>query len=322
VSVPTITSITPSSGLTIGLTPVKIVGTGFRAASATPPAAVEGTGVWQHTVSVTFNGVEADAVMVGSSTVIWVTVPEYFGSPSSIPDAVDVVVTNLDDDEVAIPGETVTETDGYTYTRQDYTAEGALLWVCDQILTYFRRHLLINTALTTDPEYTDDPASEIIAMGELPGIVLSGPAIADDPFRTNPHETEVEIETGVVTNEKPRRAVVLGFQLHLFARKKSEALNIQEAIEGIVSARGRLRILDQRGGSDKLNLQLKLVEGWTSSDDTTSHIRRASTALEVYGVKLRTAHGNETGPQVSPDQPVAWESDEDPITLEITQGVD
>jgi len=322
-AVPTITSISPNSGLTIGLTPVKIVGTGFREASSTPPAAVEGTGVWQQTVSVTFNGVEADAVMVGDSTTIWVTVPEYFGDVSSVPDTVDVVVTNLDDTGTAIPGETVTESDGYTYTRQDYTAEGALLWICDQLLTWFRRNLLVNTVLTTDPEYAETPADEVIALGELPGIVLVGPAVADDPLRQIPHEQDDnEVETDVYTNEKPRRAKILGFQLHVFSQRKSEALNLEEMVDGIVSARGRLRILDHRGGSDTLNLQMKLTETWAASDDTAAHIRRASNYLEIYGAKLRIAHGNETGPQVSPDQPVSWESDADPLTLELESGVD
>ena len=320
-SVPTITSITPSSGLTIGLTPVKIVGTGFRTAGSTPPDDVDGTGVWQQTVSVTFDGIEADAVMVGESTSLWVTVPEYFGSPLAVPDSVDVVVTNLDDNGDAITGETVTEADGYTYTRQDYTAIGILKWVTSQLLEYLARHLLINTVLTTDPEYADDAAAEVIALASLPAILLVGPAIADDPHRQDRHETDAEIETGLYTVEKPRRAVVLGFQIHMFSKRKTEAFNIQEAIDGIISSRGRLRILDQPGGSDTVDLQLKLVDGWSTSDDTTNSIRRASTSLEVYGVKLRTAHGNETGPQVSPDQPVAWESDDDPITLEITSGV-
>ena len=321
-SVPTITSISPSSGLTIGLSAVKIVGTNFRVAPSPPPAAHLGTGVWQQTVSVTFNGVAADGVMVCSDTLIYVATPEYFGEPSQVPAAVDVVVTNLDNDGNPIAGETVTETDGFTYKRQDLTAEGALKWVATQLVVWFQRHVLENTVRTTDDEYSDDPSDMVVALGALPGIVLSGPMVSDDPYRHDNQEHEIEIETGVTANELPRRAKILGFQVHGFGRVKGEGLNLNEAIDNAISARGRLRILDQRGGSDMVNLQLRLTDSWEASDDAATNVRRVTNALEVSGVKLRGAYGNETGPQVNPDQPVSFEfEDADEFTLEMENGV-
>jgi hypothetical protein len=324
-AVPTIISITPSSGLAIGLTPVKIVGTNFRPASSTPPAAVEGTGVWQQTVSVTFDGLEADSVMVLDATTIWVTVPEYLGNYENIPDAVDVVITNLDDTGTAIPGETVTETGGYTYKRQDITATGALTHTLAEIVNWFRRNVLEETVMTTDKEYADVPADGTIALAELPAIVLVGPVIADDPHRVDQHdhdhESQNETETNVFINEKPRKAKILGFTIHAFGRTKTEITNLTEALDDLISARGRIRILDQPGGSDRLNLQTKLVESWVASDDKENNSHQSSNTLEIYGVKLRIAHGTETGPLVSPDQPVAIKSDDDPLTLQIDNGV-
>lgn len=324
-AVPTITSITPATGLAIGLTPVKIVGTNFRAASYPPPASVDGSGEWQQTCSVTLDGIEADSVMVLDSETIWITVPEYLGDYSTIPAAVDVVITNLDDSGTPIGGETVTEAGGYTYTRQDLTAEGALSWVCDQVLQWFRRNILEATVMTTDTEYADAVADGVIALATIPAISLIGPTIDDDPYRQDrqdhDEDTQNETETNVFINEKPRSAKVMGWQLHVFGRTKTEAVNLLEAVEDIVTSRGRLRILDQRGGSDRLNLQMRLVESWASSDDKANNLHQASNALEISGVKLRIAHGAESGPQASPDQPIAIKSDEDPITLEPESGV-
>jgi len=258
--------------------------------------------------------------MVGDSSTIWVTVPEYLGDAA--PALVDVVVTNLDDDGDPITGETVTETDAYTYKRQSLVAEGALSWVHDNLLLWFRRNVLDNTVSTTDPEYSDDPAGGIIALGALPGVVLAGPTVVPDPLRENLHENDILTDTGLYIVEKPRRAKKLGYQVHAFGRTKAEILNLQEHIDGAVSARARLRMLDHRGGSDTLDLQIQIADSWSSSDDTTTHIRRAMNSLEVSGVRLRIAYGNETGPQASPDQPVVWESDDDPLTLEITSGVE
>lgn len=324
-AVPTIISITPSSGLAIGLTPVKIVGTNFRTASVPPPEAIEGTNIWQQTASVTFDGIEADSVMVLDSTTIWVTVPEYLGDYESIPADVDVIVTNLDDSGVAISGETVTESDGYTYKRQDITTTGALLHVTASLTEWFRRNILEETVVTTDTEYADSPSDGVIALASLPAIALAGPAIADDPYRQDRQDHDAdeqnETETNVFINEKPRNAKILGFTIHVFGRTKTEVLNLTEAIEDIITARGRLRILDQPGGSDRLNLQLKLVESWVSSDDRDNNSHQSTNTLEVSGVKLRIAHGTESGPQASPDQPVAIKSDDDPITLELESGV-
>jgi hypothetical protein len=323
-SVPTFTSISPASGLSIGLTGVKIVGTNFRPAPSPPPVGYTGTGS-QQTMSVTFNGVEADAVMVADSTTIWTATPEYFGDDADLPDTVDVVLTNLDDDGNPISGETVTEADAFTYKRQDMSkdTDGAIKWVSENLILWFRRHLIQNIAIMTDPEYADNPSAGVIALGELPAIVLVGPSIRHDPVRVDnvTHDIEISGESGISHREIPRRPVILGFQTNVYGRTKAEAMKISEAIEAAVGARQQLRMLDQRGGSDTITLQMMISEGSESFDDTTTHGRRVSSAVELHGVRLRGAYGNETGPQVSKDQPVTYESGDDAFTLEISNSV-
>lgn len=321
--IPTISAVSPASGLSVGLTLVKITGTNFRPAPSPPPAAYTGTGA-QQTVSVTFNGVEADAALVADSTEIWAVTPEYMGTESDLPDSVDIVITNLDDTGAAIGGETVTEVDGFTYKRQTLTAEGAVTWITDNLIGFFKRHVLLETVLTTDPEYADNPAGALTTLGELPAVVLVGPIVADDPTRHDDNTNELEIsgESGKSAVEKPRRAKTIGFAIHGFGRTKIEATNLQESIDGAVTARQRLRMLDSRGGSDTIDLQMLLTESWESSDDTATHIHRVSNALEIRGARLRGAYGYETGPQVTTDEPVVWLGESDPFTLEISEGVE
>lgn len=320
-AVPTITTITPDSGLAIGLSLLKIVGTGFRPAPSPPPATYTDASA-QQTVSITFDGVEADAALVADATTIWVVTPEYMGSETALPDAVDVVLTNLDNDGVAIAGETVTEVNGFTYKRQDLTAEGALTWICDNLIFFLQRHVLQETVLTTDPEYPDNPAAAVTALGQLPAIVLVGPIVRDDPTRHDDNANELDISGEAVAHavEIPRRPKIIGFGIHGFGRTKIEALNLQEAIDGAVTARQRLRMLDSRGGSDTIDLQIHLTDSWDPADDTATHIHRVSNTLEIHGARLRGTYGNQTGPQVNTDEPVVWLGDSDPFTLETITG--
>lgn len=86
VAAPTISSVTPSSGLEDGGTNITITGTGF-----------------QDTPTITIGGNSATAILFVSSVSLTCTVPAHVAG------AVNVVVTNPD-------GQAVTSTNGYTYT--------------------------------------------------------------------------------------------------------------------------------------------------------------------------------------------------------------
>jgi hypothetical protein len=274
-------------------------------------------------MSVTFDGVEADAIMVVDDTTIWAATPEYAGN--DLPEAVDVVLTNLDDDGAPIAGETVTEADAYTYKRQDLSraTDGAIHWVNENLILWFRRHLIENVAIMTDPEYSDNPSDGVIALGELPAIVLVGPSQRHDPVRVDniTHDIPIPGETGVSTREIPRRPVILSYVINVYGRTKAEATKLNEDVEAAVGARQQLRMLDQRGGSDTITLQMMISDASESFDDTATHGRRVSSAVELHGVRLRGGYGNETGPQASKDQPVTFVSGDDAFQLELTNSV-
>ncbi len=125
-STPTITSITPSSGLTTGSTSVTISGTQFA------------TGA-----TVTFNGASATGITVASSTDITATTP-----PGSVGPAT-VVVTNLD-------GGTVTSTTTYTYMAPTPTYTVTI----DKFLNGIAASTTSTTlAFPMDASWSDTPSS-------------------------------------------------------------------------------------------------------------------------------------------------------------------
>src|SRR3990167_7876709 len=135
-AIPTFTSITPATGPTGGRNLVTIVGTGFRTWPAPPalgpvppPPAFGPAPATAAPVRVTFDGEAALSVAVVSSTTLKVVAPPYRGNSEASPThpsdgspplplpATDVIITNVDDAGVAIPGEMVTAADAYLYAR-------------------------------------------------------------------------------------------------------------------------------------------------------------------------------------------------------------
>src|SRR3990167_10850073 len=107
-ALPTFSSITPNTGHAGGREMVRISGTNFRL-----PATVPHT---LPTVRVRFNGEDALRVDAVDVHLLEVLTPQYRGADLTLP-PVDLEITNLDDNGVAIPGETLTVADAFTYTR-------------------------------------------------------------------------------------------------------------------------------------------------------------------------------------------------------------
>jgi hypothetical protein len=321
-AVPTITDVSPDSGITSGLNLVKITGTNFN-----PPATLDPEtfpqGAEPYSVKVTVDGYDADSLYCISGDVCWVVMPEYLGLSGDLPKDVDVVLSNLDSDGNVVAGETVTATDAYTYKRQSVAddAEGALIWVTENLIDYMARHIVDNVALTTDPDYSDNPSAGIAALATLPGVVLVGPRISDDPMRKGQHPAETAISGDPISHyvEHPHEPKIMEFDIHAFGRTKKEALNLTELIDNTLRARPRLRILDYRGGSDTIDLTMYLSSPWDGVDAMSgSFSRRGSTTLRIEGVFLRTAHGVQPTPQVLPDQGIAFEAGDDAADITLT----
>jgi hypothetical protein len=185
-AVPTFTSITPTTGSAGGRNLTTIIGTNFRLPTdpgflntvASPPS-----------VKVEIDGVEATRVDVLSATELRVLMPPYRredADAAAVPlPKVDVLVRNVDDSGVLIPGEEVTSSNAYTYRRSNIRAPDATTanqtWrqVIREVVMSFQRQLLPNTAIFTNVDYGDDGAI-VVKDAVLPSITLVGPRPRED----------------------------------------------------------------------------------------------------------------------------------------------
>jgi len=178
-AVPTIISLDSTYGPAVGGYRVNITGTNFKI-----PTVVIGIPVVEDipTVQVTFNGVACETVKVLSTTEISVVPPWFRGSTRDANhqerdyhDAVDVVVTNLDASGVAIPGETATLSDGYSYERWRLgppQQTGAVVGVCEAWIERLRREVCKSVNLTYAATYTD-ATGIVVDTAELPSISMT-----------------------------------------------------------------------------------------------------------------------------------------------------
>lgn len=167
-AIPTITSITPNAGPSVGGHNVVIVGTGFKV-----PTIVLGNPSTSDvpTVSVTFDGQACSVMKVLSSTQLEVLPPWYrsttrAGTPPAEAEKifpVNVVVSNLLAGAV-IPGEIVTSVGGYSYTRWVLGppgTSGAIVGAVEAWVERLRREVCRTVAITRSAEYAEGTGVEV-----------------------------------------------------------------------------------------------------------------------------------------------------------------
>lgn len=165
---PTITSITPNAGVSGGGSLVTIIGTDFDV-----PAML---GDPLPTVTVTFDGISAIDIEVRSTTKIVCRVPASALGRTEASRAVDVVVENVD----AGPNQgSVTEVDGYTYSRPNLAARTHLAYTVAALVDKLSEQVLANTVHRTHLDYDDEPTDPRTAAAKLPVVILRGPILED-----------------------------------------------------------------------------------------------------------------------------------------------
>lgn len=181
-AVPTITSVTPSSGSTRGQNVVRIAGTNFRLPPAPPPTGPV-LSEQQKTVSVKFEGAESPWAYSASSSLILAKVPIWEGPYDiTFPAGLDVRVANLDDAGVEIPGENATLADGYHIARPDLAAQSYLQRTVREVIRLYRRHVLQNTHHTTSRDFSLTPAQQKTLRASGPMVQLMGPRLPINRF--------------------------------------------------------------------------------------------------------------------------------------------
>ncbi len=223
-AVPSIISIVPSIGSTIGSELIEVKGNDFQLPPAPPPTGV--VPVAAPTVEVTFGGVSATAVFVITPGRLLVQTPKHAEGD------VDVVVNNIDTDGDVIPGETVTEVDGFKFLFPNLAVEADLTALVRQVLQFFKTYLHPNVSLTVHTDYDSSTSDglNITEVAEFPHIVLIGPELVESRFYSLNENSVVSEVGGAFDIQRESRTVDAGFDVLLLSDNTQELLNLTHHI--------------------------------------------------------------------------------------------
>lgn len=233
-AVPTITSLSVTTGPTQGRTLVAITGTNFRAYPAIP--ATGRVPKPTPTVRILFGTEEATDVQTESTTKVWCL------APVSDPGLVSVTLTNIDAEGAAVAGETVVKANAYTYVRPYIRAQsngasadiyrGDLHRLVIKLVREWRRQVLDNTVLKKpNKDYARMPESERVKMATLPGAVLYGPRLSPNRFLTSSQYENTSIGGGQFKARRPVEGRDVAFSFSIVTDSQFEALNLIEVVD-------------------------------------------------------------------------------------------
>jgi len=214
-AVPALTSINPASGPSSGGDLVRLGGDGFASR-----------------VAVLFGGVPAEVLAIREEAGVWLADVR---TPAYAEGTVDVVLHNLDEDGVPVPGEEATLVDAYRFLRPRIVRESDLTRLVRTLLRELKRQVLANVSMTVSVDYDDTTIDgmNVVALSKLPSLALSGPRVVENRFfSTNePHEDVVPGAGGPeLMRRRPPYTVDLAFTLTVASDRTVELLNLMVAV--------------------------------------------------------------------------------------------
>lgn len=255
---------TPTEGPTGGRSLVEIYGDGFRLPPTPPttgPSAPPSAGVVVAdspvTVSVTFGGVPAVDVKVIRSNLLRVTSP-ISPLPITEPDwgagAVDVTITNLDDNGDPIPGESVTVAGGWTYRRPklDATNDSDLVRMVRKFIMDWKLQVLPETVFTTHTDWDRDTSTAYVEVAQMPALVVALTSLPENRFYSCNEGAEERVTDERVEQRRRVRTVDLQFDVIGITDNVMEMLNLMTAAADYIE---RNPVLEMDGVKFELDYQ-------------------------------------------------------------------
>ncbi|MCP4678739.1 MAG: transcription factor [Deltaproteobacteria bacterium] len=214
-AIPTLISVHPVSGPSSGNDLVQVAGSEFS-----------------ENVFVLFGDASAEVLSV--RTVAGVSLAD-IRTPGHSPDVVDITLSNLDAAGDPIPGEEAVLPGCYRFLRPRIVNESDLTRLVRALLRGLKRQVLKNTSITVSIDYDDTVADglDIIAISQLPSLVLSGPRLSEDRFYST-NELLEEVVAGVsgpeIVRHRPSFTTDLMFVLTAASDRTTELLNLMAAV--------------------------------------------------------------------------------------------
>lgn len=196
-AVPTITDVDPATGVAAGGDLIVITGTNFKTPTLVYDIPTPDT--ITPTVAVTVNGRSAEKVEVISATEVRIRTPRLYRIDFRTDefDPVDIVLTNLDSNGDAIPGETVTATDAFTYARWVTGAprqDPPVNRIVKEVLWALMLAVEQNIYRATHVDYGEEGTAVTIAETEIPCINVTMSVIDDPEYGAGGDEHYIEVE--------------------------------------------------------------------------------------------------------------------------------
>jgi len=280
VAAPTITSVVPALGLSLGETFVTINGTGFN------------DDVSGGTIRVLFGTVEAlEYGAVDSTKVIALT-------PGGEVGDVDVTVVNV---PASGPDEPTTLSDGFEYrrpaieTKRDHSEDEAIVAVTRTLVKELRRTVLANTHHDMHPEYVDDVSALVPEekQEEVPSLEVRGPSIQEDRFYAVNGRYSVRTSAAPGgTHDTFNQPVTLRLEYQYVgvARSTGEISNLFAAVTGFFNRTPFLSVpvdgLDPANGT----IEFELSPVWEQRAEFRSRATRAATYQFEGSFVVRGVH--------------------------------
>lgn len=291
-AVPSVISITPNEGSTIGQNLITIIGNDFREPTAQVPGPTGVTPVAPPSVKVTFGGVESPNVFwITQGKLLVVTPPhEEVNDGSGNIQGVDVVVSNIDDNGDVIVGEEVTVPQGYTYKYESlYQNDSKITRVTRAVIQDWKKQVHPNVVLTIHTDFDDDStdALNITALSKLPAIVLQGPALDENRFYSV-NEYSIQGDPNQPFDiVREARILDMGFDVLILSNSTVELLNLVNLATKYLHYNKFLPFqLDPNDPSSVVQIELDFDEAgdftWDSSPNM-SNIRRAKGSFILRG---------------------------------------
>lgn len=287
-SVPTIASVTPAVGPTGGWTLVQVEGTDFRLPDPPPPTGI--APVAGPTVAVLFGTTPARLVRVFRSTLLVALTDTHDAG------AVNVVVKNLDNAGVPIPGEQATLLNGFTYTRPKLTDEDHLTRLCRYFIRELKRQVMENVVPAVHTDYANLPGSGVAMPATLPALIVAGPELAEDRFRSLNEEPQLERASTVFDRHRVPLTVDLSFTIVGVSDSTDELLNLLAATRQCFHRTKRLGMLrdeaDPSKGTVLYEMDVPLGGDFkVATQANESNIRNFTGTVVVYGYDMEGLAG-------------------------------